>query len=517
MLNIPLDQAEILVTEKEADGKVLKSFAKEDFAGHLQITRIERAGEPIPLGTDTELKRFDVMYVAGLKGTIDKVAAKLGKIARPSTSTDLLTLSAGMVLGLLIGKITVPVGDFSVGLGNAGGLLLSGILVSSLVSRLRFFGSTPNAARNILEDLGLVTFIAIVGINAGATLLEQLTGAIALKIFLAGFVASTIPPFITWAIGLYVFKINPAVLMGGVAGSRSHSGPAREAAKEIGTSVPWVGFPVGLCGLRRALHGVRLLRDVAVAMTGARGGGLTGPDCNAGPVVVRHPATRAGGCNERIQVRHNRKHSPGIAHPAPVLGATLFALCGVAMAQQPETRPRQRLRDDAPPAPAAPTPRSRRRNLTSRKQAHRPRRRAPPLQRPRRRLASADGKAHLDRTGPEPAGRKLRAAHASEWVDETRRKAWEDTKWDVQFRTYYLDRDKYDDSQSEAWAIGGSVGLKTGYFRERIRFGATAYTSISAARPGRQGRHPAAQARPAQLRGARRDVRRIPAHARTRA
>ncbi|MDR7135273.1 putative transport protein [Lysobacter niastensis] len=245
VLNIPLDQAEILVTEKEADGKVLKSFAKEDFAGHLQITRIERMGEPIPLGTETELKRWDVMYVAGLKGTIDKVAAKLGRIARPSTSTDLLTLSAGMVLGLLIGKITVPVGDFSVGLGNAGGLLLSGILVSSLVSRLRFFGSTPNAARNILEDLGLVTFIAIVGINAGATLLEQLTGAIAVKIFVAGFVASTIPPFITWAIGLYVFKINPAVLMGGVAGSRSHSGPAREAAKETGTSVPWVGFPVG--------------------------------------------------------------------------------------------------------------------------------------------------------------------------------------------------------------------------------------------------------------------------------
>ncbi len=231
--------------EKEADGKVLKSFAKEDFAGQLQINRIERAGEPIPLGSETTLKRFDVVYVAGLRGTIDKVAAKLGQIARPSTSTDLLTLSAGMVLGLLIGKINVPVGDFEVGLGNAGGLLLSGIFVSSLASRLRFFGSTPNAARNILEDLGLVTFIAIVGINAGATLLEQLTGAIALKIFIAGFVASTIPPFITWAIGYHFFKINPAVLMGGVAGSRSHSGPAREAAKEVGSSVPWVGFPVG--------------------------------------------------------------------------------------------------------------------------------------------------------------------------------------------------------------------------------------------------------------------------------
>jgi putative transport protein len=245
VLNIPLDQAEILVTDDAFDGRALKEFAKEDFAGQFGISKIERAGEPIPVGADTLLKRFDVLYVSGLKGTIEAVAAKVGKVARPSTSTDLLTLSAGMVLGLLIGKINVPVGDFSVGLGNAGGLLLSGIIVSSIVSRLRFFGSTPNAARNILEDLGLVTFIAIVGINAGATLLEQLTGAIAVKIFLAGFIASTIPPFITWAIGYHFFKVNPAVLMGGVAGSRSHSGPAREAAKEIDSSVPWVGFPVG--------------------------------------------------------------------------------------------------------------------------------------------------------------------------------------------------------------------------------------------------------------------------------
>ncbi len=245
VLNIPLDQAEILLLDDAYEGRALKEFAKEDFAGQFGISRIERAGEPLPVGAETILKRFDVLFVSGLKGTIEAVAAKVGKIARPSTSTDLLTLAVGMVLGLLIGKINVPVGDFSVGLGNAGGLLLSGIFVSSAVSRLRFFGGTPNAARNILEDLGLVAFIAIVGINAGATLLEQLTGAIAVKIFLAGFIASTIPPFVTWAIGYHFFKVNPAVLMGGVAGSRSHSGPAREAAKEIGSSVPWVGFPVG--------------------------------------------------------------------------------------------------------------------------------------------------------------------------------------------------------------------------------------------------------------------------------
>ncbi|MCX6875311.1 MAG: transporter [Verrucomicrobia bacterium] len=244
-LNIPIDQAEILVTAKGLEGRALKEFRHEDFAGQLQLVRLERGGVPIPLGAETELQRFDVLFVAGLKSAVNKLAGLVGKVARPSTATDLLTLSVGMVLGLLIGQINVPVGSFSVGLGNAGGLLLSGIFVSSIVSRLRFFGSTHNAARNILEDLGLITFIAIVGINAGSTLLAQLTGKIALFIFLAGFIASTLRPILTWAIGYHFMKINPAVLMGGVAGARSHSGPAREASKEIDSSVPWVGFPVG--------------------------------------------------------------------------------------------------------------------------------------------------------------------------------------------------------------------------------------------------------------------------------
>ncbi|MDM0112302.1 transporter [Variovorax sp. J22R133] len=243
-LNIPLDQAEIVVTHRSAIGRVLREFSSSAIAGQVQLTGIDRGGAPLPVGLETRLQRFDVLHLVGLRSAIDKAVAILGKAARPSTATDLLTLSLGMILGFLIGLIQVPAFGASVGLGNAGGLLVSGIIVSSLVSRVRFFGNTPNAARNILEDMGLIFFVAIVGVNAGANLLSQLSGGVALKIFLLGFVACTIPPFIVWAVGFHVFKINPAILMGGVAGARSHSGPAREAAKEIGSSVPWIGFPV---------------------------------------------------------------------------------------------------------------------------------------------------------------------------------------------------------------------------------------------------------------------------------
>src|SRR6188474_914704 len=64
-----------------------------------------------------------------------------------------------------------------------------------------------------------------------------------------------------------------------------------------------------------------------------------------------------------------------------------------------------------------------------------------------------------------------------EWRLEKRRKAFEDTQFKVNFRTMYFDRNKYDGSESEAWAIGGWAGFKTGYFLDHIAFGATGYTS----------------------------------------
>lgn len=243
-LDLPLDRAEILVT----NGAVLKQTREQwrELPGvdNIQVVGLERGGVPVPIGKDTKLQRMDIVTVVGLKSAVSKVGVAFGRVVRPSTATDLLTLALGMILGFLIGQIEFPAFGAKVGLGNAGGLLVSGVIVSSVASRLRFFGNTPAAARNVLEDLGLVVFVAIVGINAGNSLLAQLTGMLAVKIFLVGFVACTIPPIIVWAIGFHVFKMNPAVLMGGVAGARSHSGPCREAAVEIQSNVPWIGFPV---------------------------------------------------------------------------------------------------------------------------------------------------------------------------------------------------------------------------------------------------------------------------------
>lgn len=243
-LDLPLDRAEILVTNGEILKKTREEWRALPGADHIQVLGIERSGVPVPIGSNTRLQRMDLVTVVGLKDAVSRIGQAFGRVVRPSAATDLLTLSLGMLLGFAIGQIDFPAFGARVGLGNAGGLLISGVIVSSIASRLRFFGNTPAAARNVLEDLGLVVFVAIVGINAGNSLLAQLTGVLALKIFVVGFIACSIPPIIVWILGYHVFRMNPAVLMGGVAGARSHSGPCREAAVEIQSNVPWIGFPV---------------------------------------------------------------------------------------------------------------------------------------------------------------------------------------------------------------------------------------------------------------------------------
>ncbi|MGH8093222.1 MAG: OprD family outer membrane porin [Chthoniobacterales bacterium] len=64
-----------------------------------------------------------------------------------------------------------------------------------------------------------------------------------------------------------------------------------------------------------------------------------------------------------------------------------------------------------------------------------------------------------------------------EWQLKERREAFKDTKFEFNFRTFFLDRHQFSGAESQAWAIGGWVGLKTGYFLDHFAFGATGYTS----------------------------------------
>lgn len=192
-LGIPMDQADILLTKKDVVGRTFESFRDTTIAGQLQVTKVERGGVQIPADLKTELQRMDLVSVVGLKSAVNEFGEMWGRIARTNASTDLLTLAAGMIIRLSDRHDRIP----------------------GLRRQCRRRVAVAAHRRSRADDLH--------------RRLHRLHD----------------PPFIVWAIGFHIFKINPAELMGGVAGARSHSGPCREAAVEIQSSVSWIGFPGG--------------------------------------------------------------------------------------------------------------------------------------------------------------------------------------------------------------------------------------------------------------------------------
>jgi putative transport protein len=243
-LNVPLDEAEVVVSGREVEGRALGELRAADYAGLVMLHHIERGGVPVPMGVHLKLRRHDVLFVSGVRSAVQRLANIAGRSSKPCTTTDLTTLAAGMFLGLLVGAISLPLTGARVGLGNVGGLILAGALLSWAALRLPFIGTTPGGARNVLEDFGLVALLAIVGTQAGAVVATQASGEDIARLALAGLVAGTLPLALAWYVGLRFMRINPAVLAGLLAATRLQPTAAREIAREIGSSVPWVGYPV---------------------------------------------------------------------------------------------------------------------------------------------------------------------------------------------------------------------------------------------------------------------------------
>ena len=238
-----IDHAEILVYRSEVVGKTIHEIGAKHGLG-LHLNSLRRSGQAQPWGPDTILRRGDVLDVTGDRVALDNMAQIAGSRAQFGLATDLMTLGFGVALGLLMGLLTINVAGIEFGLGSAASVLVAGVVIASLRERLPIFGNTPSAARQLLEDVGLTVFVAVIGVNAGAHMLDGVTLDLAVKVVLGGVVVSTLPPLLAWLIGYYVFRINAAVLMGVVAGARVNTAPVKEATNDLGSKVPWVGYPI---------------------------------------------------------------------------------------------------------------------------------------------------------------------------------------------------------------------------------------------------------------------------------
>jgi putative transport protein len=243
---IDLDQAEIVLTKPDFEGKTLRELHQSLPAYGIRLRAWFRSGAELPLLPDARLHRNDVLRVIGPPQSVSRAIEALGKGVRPTDVSDVTTLALGAALGYLIGLVSVTVGGIPFSLGTPAGVIVAGITVATLRTfNPAFGGPVTEGARSFLEDAGLDLFVTGLGLNVAPALLNSLSeGRNVVLVLLVGMAGALLPPFISWLVGLYVFKMDPILLAGAVAGSRSSTTAMRAMCEESQSSVPAFGYPV---------------------------------------------------------------------------------------------------------------------------------------------------------------------------------------------------------------------------------------------------------------------------------
>jgi putative transport protein len=241
LLNVPATVVDVFVTSRAFSGKTLRELADEPFARGVYLRKLTRQMVELPILPESEVLRGDILTLAGSVRQVNAAVAALGVADRTTESTDLMTAAGGILLGGLIGALSVNWRGVEIGLSTSGGALLAGLLLGYLRTVRPTFGGIPSPALVLMNTLGLNAFIAIVGINAGPGFVAGVQ-QVGLSLFLWGAIATAVPLVLAVLLGHHVFKFHPAILFGACAGVRTTTaalGMIQDAAK---SKVPALGY-----------------------------------------------------------------------------------------------------------------------------------------------------------------------------------------------------------------------------------------------------------------------------------
>jgi putative transport protein len=225
LLAIPLKTAVVVVTNKNAHGKTLAVLAADQqLARGVYLESIKRGEVMLPARPWTVVERGDILHIVGAPEDVERAGAHIGFVEKDLARTDLAFLAGGISLGIVFGLLKFNVGDIPLGLGTAGSILVIGLLAGWARSRYPVFGSIPEPAQRLLADIGLIVFIAIVGLHAGPHAVEAYEksgGAYFASIFFAGMVVTMMPIAVGAIFARKVFNMNPLMVLGVIAGAQT--------------------------------------------------------------------------------------------------------------------------------------------------------------------------------------------------------------------------------------------------------------------------------------------------------
>ena len=243
LLQIPLASFDLYVTSKQVAGRTLQDIADNLDEAHGTLLRgIRRGDQTLPIGTETVLERGDTLQVTGSEVSVQKLAPLVGTIIRPTEESDLSVLGIAVSIGVLVGAvITFPIGGLKIALGTSVGTLLAGLMVGWLRSVRPWFGSFPDGAILFMRSMGLAAFVAMVGLKAGPIFVTAVRDH-GYVLFLGGIVVTLLPLITGLYFGYYVLNVNPALLVGGLAGAQTMIAGVAAAQEKSDSSVATLGY-----------------------------------------------------------------------------------------------------------------------------------------------------------------------------------------------------------------------------------------------------------------------------------
>jgi putative transport protein len=195
----------------------------------------------------TVVERGDILHIVGAPDDVERASRCAGFVERDLSRSDLMFLAVGICAGILLGLLKFGTGGVALGLGTAGSILVMGLIAGCLRSRYPVFGAIPEPAQRLLMDVGLIVFIAAVGLQAGPHAIEAYKtsrGAYFASVFIAGMIVTSVPLAVGAIAARYALKMSPLMILGGLAGAQTCT-PGLTALREAsGSNVGSLAYTV---------------------------------------------------------------------------------------------------------------------------------------------------------------------------------------------------------------------------------------------------------------------------------
>ena len=207
--DLPMVSRRILVTKPEINGKTLGSMHFRSMYD-VNVTRVNRSGMDLFADPNLILQVGDRVMVVGQQDAVERVAGVLGNQLKRLDTPNIVTIFVGIFLGILLGSLPIafPGMPTPLKLGLAGGPLVVAILIGRFGHKLHLVTYTTMSANLMLREIGIVLFLASVGIDAGANFVQTVVEGDGLLYVGCGFLITVIPLLIIGAIArLYYLSL----------------------------------------------------------------------------------------------------------------------------------------------------------------------------------------------------------------------------------------------------------------------------------------------------------------------